>query len=278
MTVQRMISAVTDVNGGMRCRHTPEALVLLAEQIFDRHLDVLEGDVRRAAGPDTLAVHPPRRDTTVLPLDKEQADTVHARSARANRSSEVITPNTVGDPLLLAIDDVVLAILAELRLASQVRDVRARIRLGDGQAYALVAVQDPGQDAVLETLLAEFDQGRAADAKPTNDVPDEPTRAHARDLVRDEHLMEQVPVFGGHRLDGVVGVLLLVGRSEQAGEVAAAAHLLVDGRRNFFLLVPLGHVGLDLVLDPFPNLGAESGVGLVEVGRVELQKWPYLAL
>lgn len=164
-----------------------------------------------------------------------------------------------------------LAVLAQLGLTRQVGDVTTRIRLSDGQADALVAVQDAGQNPVLEGLLAKLDQRRAADTKTADDVPDETTRAGARELIRDEHLVEEIPLLWSHRLDLVISIVALEGRAEQTSQVSPAAHLLVDLGRDLLLLVPLGDVGLDLVLDPFADLGSESGVGLVEEGGVELQ-------
>lgn len=250
--------------------HTSEALVLLAQEVLYRYLDILKCDICGSGRPHTLAVHPPRRHTTRLPLDKQERNTVHAGAARPHGSREVVRPDTVGDPLLLAVDNVVLAVLAQLGLARQVGNVAARIRLSDGQADALVTVQDAGQDPVLEGLLAELDQRRAANAEAADDVPDETTGAGARQLVCDEHLVEEIPLLWRHRFDLVLSVVALERCPEQASQVAPTTHLLVDLGRDLLLLVPLGDVGLDLVLDPFANLGSEGGVGLVEEGGVEL--------
>lgn len=206
----------------------------------------------------------------MLALNQQQTHAIHTWPARAYGSGEVVTPHTVGNPLLLAIDDIVLTILAQLRLARQVRNVRACIGLSNGQADTLVTIQNARQNSVLEALLAKLDQRRAADAKSTNDVPDKPAGANAGDLIGDEHLVEEIPVLGRNGFVAVVNIVLLVGGAEQAGQVTTTAHLLVDCRRDLLLLVPLGHVGLDLVVDPFADLGAESSVGLGEVRRMEL--------
>ena len=83
-----------------------EPLVLLAEEILDGDLDVFERDVGRSAGTDALAVHPPGADAFGA-LDKEGGDAVHARAAGSDGGGEVIAPDAVGDPFLLAVDDVV---------------------------------------------------------------------------------------------------------------------------------------------------------------------------
>lgn len=249
---------------------TLEALVLLANQVLNRHLDVLKGNVRRARRPHALAIHPPRADAAHVALDEQQAHAAHAGLARPHRDGEVVAPDAVGDPLLLAVDNVVLAVLAQLRLAPKVRDVAARVGLSDGQADPLVAVQDTGKDAVNKGLLAELDQRGETDAQAANDVPHEAAGAGARELVGEEHLVEEVPLLGRDGRHAVLGVGGGVVHAQQAGEVAAAAHLLVDRRGDLLGLVPLGDVGLDVVLDPLADLGAEGGVALVEVGGVVL--------
>lgn len=91
-----------------------EALVLLADQVLHGHLDVFEGDVRGAAGPDALAVHLARRYAARAALDEQDRDAVHAGPAGAHGGCEVVAPDTVGDPFLLAVDDVVLAVFRKL--------------------------------------------------------------------------------------------------------------------------------------------------------------------
>lgn len=94
-----------------------ESLVLLADQVLHGDLDILEGDIGGATAPDTLAVHATGADTGEITLDEQKTEAVHARFAGADGSGEVVGPAAVGDPLLLAIDNVVLAILGQLGLA-----------------------------------------------------------------------------------------------------------------------------------------------------------------
>ena len=63
-----------------------EPLVLLADQVLDWDLDVFEGDVGGAAGPDTLAVH------------AAGADTAGSRSMR-----RTLTPFMPGSPVRTAV-------------------------------------------------------------------------------------------------------------------------------------------------------------------------------
>lgn len=247
-----------------------ETLVLLAEQVLNGDLDILEGDVGSTRGPDTLAVHAAGADTLTT-LDEEERDAVHAGAASADGSGEVVGPDTVGDPLLLTVDDEVLAILAQLSLASKVGDITSSIRLSNGQADTLVTAQDTGHDAVLEGLGTELHDGRAANTETTNQVPDETTGTSAGQLISDNHLVEEIPLLSRDRLDAS-SILCGVLHTQETGEVTATAHLLVDLLGDTLSLIPLGDKGLEIVLNPLADFVAESSVGLVEVRRRVLRR------
>ena len=249
---------------------TSETLIFLSNQILNRHLGIFKRDVGCPGAPHSLAVHAPSADT-LTPLNQEQRDTTHARPARPDGSGKVVGPDTVGDPLLLSIDNIVLPIIAQLGLAGQVRNVRTGIGLGDGQADPLVSGQDAGKDAVNDALLTKLDEGRAADAEATYDVPDEASRGGTRQFIGDHQLMEKVPLLGGNRGDAVGHVLAGVAHSQEAGQVAPLAHLLVDFRGDLLLLVPLCHVGLDGLLHPLPHFSTQGGMTFFEVWRVILR-------
>lgn len=121
---------------------TFETLVLLADQILDGHFDVFESHVGGSAGPDALAVHPPRADTAVLALNEKRRNPIHTWATCANSGREIIAPDAVGDPLLLAVDNVVLPVFGELSLTGEVGNVTPSIWLCDGKTDSLVTVQN----------------------------------------------------------------------------------------------------------------------------------------
>lgn len=244
---------------------TLEALILLANQVLDGNLDILEGHVGGTTAPDSLAVHATSADSTSLALNQQDAETFHAGLASTDSGSEVVCPNTIGDPLLLTVDNVVLAILGELSLAAKIGNITARIRLSDSQADTLVTSQNAGQNTVDELLLTKLDQGWAANTVATDQVPNQTTATSARQLVGQQHLVEQIPALGCHGLDPEWSVLLGVLDTQKTGQVAALTHLLVDGVRNLLALIPLSNVWLNLGVDPFADLLAKSGVRIVEV-------------
>ena len=118
-----------------------------------------------------------------------------------------------------------------------------------------------------EGLLAEFDHGRTANAESTDQVPDKTAAACPRDLIRDDHLMEEVPLLGTYASDPVLGHFggILV-ETHQASEIASLSHLLVDRVGDFLGIFPFTHVRFYLCLHPFADLGTEGGVRQVEVG------------
>ena len=120
-------------------RPTPEALVLLANQVLDWDFHVFECHIGSSTAPDTLAVHSSGTDAAVLTLDQEHAYSGGTWAASSNGGREVVTPDTIRNPLLLAIDDIMLAILSELCFTGQVGDIATGVGLGDCETDALVA-------------------------------------------------------------------------------------------------------------------------------------------
>jgi hypothetical protein len=109
-------------------------LVLFTDEVFHGNFDVFEGYICRAARLNTLAVHLSGRDTAGTPLNKQYGHTVHAFAACTNSCGEVVGPDTVRYPLLLAVYDVVFAVFGKLGFAGQVRDVATGI-------YRVVSIQ-----------------------------------------------------------------------------------------------------------------------------------------
>lgn len=104
-----------------------ETLVFGTEEVRLGHLDVVELDVGRA------------RSGRVRRLDGLGVDVLIALHQQHRvalvalaRHHKVIAEDTVGDPLLGAVDNVMRAVLAELCRCPQARDVGARKRLRHG--------------------------------------------------------------------------------------------------------------------------------------------------
>jgi len=86
------------------CHDNFETLVFFANEVFHGNLDVFEIDIGCARGPDSLAVHFASGDSGHGAFDEEDRDTTHAGLAGADGDSEVIGPDTVGDPFLCQVN------------------------------------------------------------------------------------------------------------------------------------------------------------------------------
>src|SRR5204863_5993064 len=130
------------------------ALVLLADELVGRHLDVVEPDLVDLV----LAVHGddrPHRDAWALHVDEQEAD-AGLRLAVARGAHEAEDPVAVlaeRGPGLLAVDDVLVA--APLCLGLQRSEVGARAGLAVALAPPDFAALDAGQEALLLLGRAE---------------------------------------------------------------------------------------------------------------------------
>jgi hypothetical protein len=103
-----------------------EAAVLAADHVGCGDFDIVEGDEGGAGGKHTLAVHLACGDAFSA-LDAKHGETVHAGLAGADGGGEVVGPDTVGYPFLLAVDDVVGSIRGFFGFTAQVGDVGTTI-------------------------------------------------------------------------------------------------------------------------------------------------------
>ena len=136
------------------------ALVLLADQHVDRHPHVVEVrrvDVVGAVGGDDRGPGV----AGVRGVDDQDRDALVLRriGIGAHRQPEVVGLVAAGGPHLLAVDDVVVAVLAGG--GAQRGQVGAGVGLGVADREVHVAGQDPLEEQVLLLLGAVADQGRA---------------------------------------------------------------------------------------------------------------------
>lgn len=104
-----------------------DTLVLLAEEVLGGNLDVVEGDIgsagsRRVRSLDRLGLD------ALAALDQQHAQALVGLDA----DDEVVAENTVGDPLLGAVDNVVLAVGGLGGGGAQAGDVGPGEGFGDG--------------------------------------------------------------------------------------------------------------------------------------------------
>ena len=248
-----------------------DALVLLAEEVLDGHLDVVKGDVccasrGRVGGLDGLSLD------TLAAFYEQNAEALVSLDA----GDEVVTEDTVGDPLLGAIDNVVLAFRGLDRGSSETSDVRARKSLGDGQADLLLAAEDLVRDAILHGgVLAEVEDAGEADHHAGHVAVLETTAGSANLLLGTDHVVEVVEFLA---VDGAVQkvdtVQVLTGTHSHV-QHASLGHLvdqlLADVLAGALLLEGLRG---DVEVGELTHRALEAPVAVLEVGRPELGSEP----
>src|SRR5581483_3357039 len=195
-----------------RRRADVPAAVLLADEVLLRHAHVVEEDLVEVV----VVRHVDERtdgDAWGLHIDDEVTNALVLRrvGVRAREQDHVLGDVRAGGPDLLAVDDVVVAVLDGPRLHGG--EVGAGAGFGEALAPDVVALDDAREVLLLLLLGAVEDDGRAGPAGADAEVAPA-WRAGERHLLREDELLH----------DGHAGaaVLLRPGR----GDPAAVGELL----------------------------------------------------
>ena len=110
-----------------------ESLFPLVEQVFDRHMDVIEKDLtgRRPLNSHLLFLGVFRNPFGMSVYDEGREVFVIIDFGEYNHD---IRESPIGDPHLLSVDDIVLAVLAEFGLGLSAVGIGAGTRLGEAIA------------------------------------------------------------------------------------------------------------------------------------------------
>ncbi|MHC2805497.1 hypothetical protein ACVMII_005243 [Bradyrhizobium diazoefficiens] len=127
---------------------------LLAEQVFRRHRDVVEEQLRRVGSvqADLVEVAPALVAVRACGLDHDQRNAFRTGFARARDHDDEIGGLAIGDESLLAVDDVGIALL--LRRGLHGLEVIAGAGLGHGDGADHLAARHLRQPALLLLLRA----------------------------------------------------------------------------------------------------------------------------
>eukprot|EP00391_Amoebophrya_sp_Ameob2_P001669 CAMPEP_0179009466 /NCGR_PEP_ID=MMETSP0795-20121207/16288_1 /TAXON_ID=88552 /ORGANISM="Amoebophrya sp., Strain Ameob2" /LENGTH=230 /DNA_ID=CAMNT_0020704667 /DNA_START=1021 /DNA_END=1710 /DNA_ORIENTATION=+ len=166
-----------------------ESLVLLSEQVGAGDFHVVKGNVGGATAPYPTTVHSSCFHSGAA-LDEEHGDAASPWPASADRHGEVVGPDAVRDPLFLAVDNVVVALL--LGLAAEVGDVASRRRFRDGEANDLLSAQHRSANFVAQRFVAESQHGWQANAEASVDAPSHSPAAYPREFVDYDEFVEAV--------------------------------------------------------------------------------------
>lgn len=125
-----------------------DTLVLLAEQVLGRDLDVIKGDERRTGGSRVTSLDEFGLDALAA-LNEQDAQTF----IRLHGRDEVVTEDTVGDPLLGTVDNIMFAIGSLLGRGAQPSDITTGESLRDGQANLLLTAKALVCDLLFKRLV-----------------------------------------------------------------------------------------------------------------------------
>jgi len=198
----------------------------LRQDVLRRHPDVDEVNARRVGTAlAQLRDRPADRDAGLSLFDEEGRDPlVSQRGIDGREDGKVIGHPRVGDPVLRAVQNVIVA--GFLRLAAHAGHVRARQRLRCGKADELEFPGQEGKDFFPELPVSRQHQGLGSQ-RVVEDRRGKP-RAGRRDLLDHQGALQQPPALASvFRRDGEVHDPLLPGSSED-----------VEGQLVLFIVMP----------------------------------------
>mmetsp|Transcript_20169 Transcript_20169/g.28269 ORF Transcript_20169/g.28269 Transcript_20169/m.28269 type:complete len:335 (-) Transcript_20169:298-1302(-) len=169
-----------------------ESLVLLSNEVLNWNFHILKGNVGCSRSPDTRAVHLACGNSRERSFNKKERNTSHSRSSSSNSHSEVVSPNTVGNPFLLSIDNVVLSISSLGSSGSEVSNITSSSRFGDSQANNLLSRKAVSTDLVLKVFGTKLHHRRKSNAQTSTETPNNTSRSTSAELI---HHYQFVEVF-----------------------------------------------------------------------------------
>lgn len=245
-----------------------DALVLLTQQVLDRDLDVVKGDVGGAGSGGV-------RGLDGLGLNALAAGDEEHRQALAgvDTGDEVVREDTVGDPLLGAVDNVVLAVGGLLGGGAEAGNVGAGKGFGDGEADLLLAREALLLDLGLEggVLVAVVENAGETNDHTGHVAVLEAAAGSADSLLGADHVVEVVKLLA---VDGTIEevdtVEVLAGTHSHVEDTSlghAVDKLLGDDLAGALLLESLGG---DVLVGEDAHGLLELAVAVLEVRGLEL--------
>lgn len=231
------------------------ALALFADQILDWHFDVVELNESRPSADLPRDFETAHGDAWVaFKRHDEHRETARAGTAGSDGHGGVVGPDAVGDPLLRAVDDVLLAVLGLDRGGFDVRDVAASIGLSDGDARSFPAPEQIRQEALLQLLGAELDDWGDSKGHSGRHAGGRAGQAGAVHLVNVDEVVEGGEVFDLDYAQDVVDaasfqLLDREWRRQGRDEHVVLGEGLEEVLRDGFLFLPLENEGRQVLGD-----------------------------
>jgi len=248
-----------------------DTLVLLAEEILNGYLDVVVGNVggssgRGIGGLDGLGLD------TLATLDEQHTEALVGLDA----GNEIVGEDTVGDPLLGSVDDIVLAVGGFDGGGTEAGNIGAREGLGDSQANLLLAAENLIRDALLHCrILAEVKNAGKANDHTSHVAILEAAAGGADLLLRADHVVEVVKLLAVNSTTQQVNAVEMFPGPHSHVKDTSLGHLidqlLADQLPGALLLQRLR---CDMLIGELTHRTLEASVAVLKVRGLELGSEP----
>ena len=200
---------------------------------------------------------------------------VHVVSLRQLSQSSIrldMISDTINIPFLGAVNDIMLSILTFDGCRCDVGDIAASVGLGNGDAAPLLAAQQLGEEALLEVLAAELDDGRHAEGHARSQTAAGAREAAAGHLVGVDDGVQVIKVLNAQAAQQLVDAQPLQpldgeGRRQRGDQHAGGGELAEDVRGHCLGPLPLLRVRQQVLLDEGADGGLPLAVGFLVDGR-----------
>mmetsp|Transcript_46149 Transcript_46149/g.73338 ORF Transcript_46149/g.73338 Transcript_46149/m.73338 type:complete len:436 (-) Transcript_46149:82-1389(-) len=239
-----------------------KALILLANEVFRRHLNRIKFHIGGATWPNTLAVHPLRCDPGAL-LQKKHGDSTHAWATSAHGTSKVVGEDAICDPFLVPINNVKVTILLSHGLDGS--HITSSIGLCDVQGDDLFPHEAVRGHAFLHLLRAEVQHRRKTDLQPLDEAPQDSAASAPGELIHKDQFMEVIQI-----LRGIVGYQVKGTRvgAHHDGQKPSLSTLDVSLLGHCLVHLPLADEGNDVFVHKSSASLTPGLMGLLVIGAV----------
>ena len=212
-----------------------EALLALIEQVLDGNLDVVEEDLAGGGSLDAhLLLFGVLGDALGVAVHDERGQVLVV--VNLGKDDHHVGKPAIGDPHLLAVDDVVLSVLGQLRRRLAAVGVRSAAGLSQAVAAFQLAAGHAGHVLLLLRVVAVVEDGQGANAGVGREAHAE--RVRVAEGLGDEH--------GRLEVEAHAAEFLRDARAEEA-ELAGLLHQRL--RQSFLLVVDGVELVEDVLLD-----------------------------
>lgn len=243
-----------------------ETLVCRAEDVPLWDFAVVEFDVGGGSSSAVRSLNGLDLDTLLF-LDNQDGKALWCLATR----DEVVGEHAVSYPFLGSVDDIVLAILAQLSGSPQTSNIRTSECFRNSKTNLLLAGKDLAGDALPEfIILAPLVDCGQRDGHTRHVTILETSLRSSRNLLADNQVVEVIILLALDRTVKDIPPMQMLPRSQSTSQQIRLGHLIDQVLRDVFathfMLLCLGN---DMCLDELSTCFLQLPMAFIVVGRVE---------